>query len=27
MPDAVGFLLPAASGLREEPDEREKGGW
>jgi NADH-quinone oxidoreductase subunit J len=27
MAEAVGILLPAGSGLREEPDEREKGGW
>jgi hypothetical protein len=27
MAEAVGVLLPAGSGLREEPDEREKGGW
>jgi len=27
MAEAVGALLPAGSGLREEKDEREKGGW
>jgi hypothetical protein len=27
MAEAVGALLPAGSGLREEPDDREKGGW
>jgi NADH-quinone oxidoreductase subunit J len=27
MAEAVGVLLPAGSGLREEPDERDRGGW
>jgi NADH:ubiquinone oxidoreductase subunit 6 (subunit J) len=27
MAEAVGALLPAGSGLREEPDDRDRGGW
>jgi NADH:ubiquinone oxidoreductase subunit 6 (subunit J) len=27
MAEAVGFLLPEGSGLKEEEPEREKGGW